>query len=267
MYNNNVERVLKFLGWNIEDFEKTMKEISEKSRTIIEVRWGLLGESKICPNYKTLDKKLGVENSKTLFVSAMEELVKTRLANVLVDSKEFSLDQAARISILARCIFGKEKLPENYIIGKELMEILKTLTPREEHYLVKRYGLTGEYKPCSLDDVCRYFNFTRERGRQIEGRALRKLRHPSRVKKFHLESKLKSEKALIELEAAETKLEKDKTEFSDLNFSVRTYNCLKRAGIITVEDLLNYPEEKISSIRNLGERGVEEVLKARSMFR
>ena len=67
---------------------------------------------------------------------------------------------------------------------KELLrKILGTLSHRERRVLELRYGLDGEH-PRTLDEVGRTFNVTRERIRQIESKALRKLRHPSRAKKL-----------------------------------------------------------------------------------
>ena len=51
-----------------------------------------------------------------------------------------------------------------------------------------------------------------------------------------------------------------KIKLDDLNFSVRTYNCLKRAGINTVEDLINKSEEDMMKVRNLGRKSLEEVI-------
>ena len=61
--------------------------------------------------------------------------------------------------------------------------MLKTLTPREEKVLALRFGLE-DGNPKTLEEVGRVFNVTRERIRQIEAKALRKLRHPSRSKKL-----------------------------------------------------------------------------------
>ena len=46
----------------------------------------------------------------------------------------------------------------------------------------------------------------------------------------------------------------------DLDFSVRSYNCLKRAGINTVEDLISKTEEDMMKVRNLGRKSLEEVI-------
>ena len=69
------------------------------------------------------------------------------------------------------------------ILREELDGVLKTLSPREEKVLRYRYGL-DDSSPKTLEEVGKIFNVTRERIRQIEAKALRKLRHPSRSKKL-----------------------------------------------------------------------------------
>ncbi len=69
------------------------------------------------------------------------------------------------------------------LLREQLEEGLSTLTPREEQVLRMRFGLT-DGKPHTLEEVGKEFDVTRERIRQIESKALRKLRHPSRSKKL-----------------------------------------------------------------------------------
>ena len=69
------------------------------------------------------------------------------------------------------------------LLKEQLAEVLKTLTPREEKVLRLRFGLE-DGRPRTLEEVGKEFNVTRERIRQIEAKALRKLRHPSRSKKL-----------------------------------------------------------------------------------
>jgi RNA polymerase primary sigma factor len=63
------------------------------------------------------------------------------------------------------------------------MDVLDTLTPREEKVLKLRFGLE-DGRARTLEEVGKEFQVTRERIRQIEAKALRKLRHPSRSKKL-----------------------------------------------------------------------------------
>lgn len=69
------------------------------------------------------------------------------------------------------------------LLHEQLMEVLETLTDREQKVLRLRFGL-DDGRPRTLEEVGREFNVTRERIRQIEAKALRKLRHPSRSKKL-----------------------------------------------------------------------------------
>ena len=69
------------------------------------------------------------------------------------------------------------------MLKEQLLGVLDTLTPREEKVIRLRYGI-DDGKPRTLEEVGREFNVTRERIRQIEAKALRKLRHPSRSKKL-----------------------------------------------------------------------------------
>jgi len=69
------------------------------------------------------------------------------------------------------------------LLKEQLMDVLDTLTPREEKVLRLRFGL-DDGRARTLEEVGKEFNVTRERIRQIEAKALRKLRHPSRSKKL-----------------------------------------------------------------------------------
>ena len=81
----------------------------------------------------------------------------------------------------------KTATPSDSVAGtmlkEQLLGVLDTLTPREEKVIRLRYGI-DDGKPRTLEEVGREFNVTRERIRQIEAKALRKLRHPSRSKKL-----------------------------------------------------------------------------------
>ena len=86
--------------------------------------------------------------------------------------------------------FIEDKSAENpsemtaYSLLKErLQDVLKTLTEREQEVLTLRFGLTDGYSR-TLEEVGRKFNVTRERIRQIEAKALRKMRHPTRLRKL-----------------------------------------------------------------------------------
>ena len=69
------------------------------------------------------------------------------------------------------------------LLRRELLNVLKSLTPREERVITLRFGLE-DGRARTLEELGKEFNVTRERVRQIEAKALRKLRHPSRAKRL-----------------------------------------------------------------------------------
>ena len=69
------------------------------------------------------------------------------------------------------------------LLRRELLGVVKSLTPREERVITLRFGLE-DGRARTLEELGREFNVTRERVRQIEAKALRKLRHPSRAKRL-----------------------------------------------------------------------------------
>ena len=91
----------------------------------------------------------------------------SHLGDFIPDDEALSPADAASISVLK----------------EQLAEVLQTLTPRESKVLKLRFGLEDGH-PRTLEEVGKEFNVTRERIRQIEAKALRKLRHPSRSKKL-----------------------------------------------------------------------------------
>jgi RNA polymerase primary sigma factor len=70
------------------------------------------------------------------------------------------------------------------MLRDEVNEVLKTLTPREAKVIRLRFGLTDDGAQRTLEEVGAFFNVTRERIRQIEAKALRKLRHPTRSRRL-----------------------------------------------------------------------------------
>lgn len=76
-----------------------------------------------------------------------------------------------------------EEIVSEKFLREELERVLNTLTDREQTILILRYGM-DDGRERTLEEVGKYFNVTRERIRQIEAKALRKLRHPSRSRKL-----------------------------------------------------------------------------------
>ena len=147
----------------------------------------------------------------------------------------------------------------------------------------------------SLDEVAKILDITRERARQIEARALRKMRHPIRTKAifapYRLSQEIKERTEVLDqknkelaglitqcldqidtlskaLDSVGIKVTTEKPNtyittlarnINEFEFSVRAYNCMKRAGINTIGDLTEKTEEEMRQVRNLGHRGLEEI--------
>ena len=167
------------------------------------------------------------------------------------------------------------------------------LTDREYKLVFLRFGLDGN-KARTFGAIADYFGITTERVRQIDIKALRKLRHPSAKLPaiFDAPSDIEkhAENLCVELEelyespvfkqinAIEWELERmrkapfryackylkagalDNTEIGELDLTVRTYNCLRRAGINTIGDIINFPKEDWSNIKYLGRTSLNEVV-------
>ena len=89
----------------------------------------------------------------------------------------------AQIGAAGSAADGAGKSAAFTLLKEQLMNVLSTLTPREEMVLKLRFGLE-DGRARTLEEVGKEFKVTRERIRQIEAKALRKLRHPSRSRKL-----------------------------------------------------------------------------------
>lgn len=193
---------------------------------------------------------------------------------------------------LVAAIFGECDLmdfieKDKYTFTEDAEEAVKeavgTLTEREQKVIQMRYECL-----MTLEEIAKEFNLTRNRIRQIEARALRKLRHPSRSRaillgKDGLERREEAKAVNESIEELERQREKLLAEVNQLKadiydrehetspaisdgietleLSVRSYNCLKRAGIRTIADLdLRMRDNDWFRIRNLGRKSADEIV-------
>jgi len=82
-----------------------------------------------------------------------------------------------------KCVENPSELTEHKLLKEHIEGVLSTLPRREQDVVKMRYGIMGGY-PLTLEEVGLYFEVTRERIRQIEAKALRRLRHPKRSRKL-----------------------------------------------------------------------------------
>ncbi|MFC1864516.1 RNA polymerase sigma factor RpoD [Chloroflexota bacterium] len=130
------------------------------------------------PSAKEIGKKMGLPAEK------VREVVKVAQLPVSLESPIGEEED----SHLSDFIEDRNALPPVDAASKQLLkeqidEVLSNLTPREQRVLVLRFGLE-DGRSRTLEEVGQEFNVTRERIRQIEAKALRKLRHPSRSRKL-----------------------------------------------------------------------------------
>ena len=117
-------------------------------------------EAKVCEIQKTAQDPISLENP-------VGEEDDSKMADFIEDETALNPLEAATQTL----------------IREQLLSIIDTLTPREQKVIRLRYGLDDSH-PRTLEEVGKEFNVTRERIRQIEAKALRKLRHPNRSKKL-----------------------------------------------------------------------------------
>ncbi len=184
---------------------------------------------------------------------------------------------------------GEEIAPDCYTPAAIMALIADALSERERTVMEMRYR-----DHMTLEEVGRAFNVTRERIRQIEEKAFRKLRHPARIRQYacvpyreyqrEVRKREEAERRCAEAEQrldwflqhgdykvnftytvsadnADDAIAKLKTPIEDLDLSVRSFNCLRRAGVNTVGDILRIEtEDDMYAIRNLGRKSVEEII-------
>lgn len=164
-----------------------------------------------------------------------------------------------------------------------LVKALDTLTDRERRVLLRRYQECATY-----EQIGEEYSVTRERIRQIESRAIRKLRHPARrelyepvtreeyhqlrqdywelMARYERVKEEALEEAMRNMYDAEGQIAAVKREITaqqmampitELELSVRSCNCLMRAGLKTVGDLVSMPLGKLERVRNFGRKSCE----------
>lgn len=166
-------------------------------------------------------------------------------------------------------------------INASIEYVLYTLSDRERKILKNRF-----VDLLTLEQTGNIFGVTRDRIRQIEAKAIRKLRHPSRAKYFkygvsgiienirmdyynkfsELEGKL-IELCKLNVKTADEVIQDHElrrkyapTSIEHMDLSVRSYNCLKRVGIGTLQQLAQLSYDDLIRIRNLGRRSVDEII-------
>ena len=147
--------------------------------------------NRVLPTSHSMVQKLGREPTTTeiaqelhMEVSKVEEILKIAQEPVSLETPIGEEEDSHLGDFIQDDEASQPSEEASYtLLREQLEEVLSTLTPREEQVLRMRFGLI-DGKPHTLEEVGKEFDVTRERIRQIESKALRKLRHPSRSKKL-----------------------------------------------------------------------------------
>ena len=145
-HNKAVRELLQELGR-----DPTLEEIAQKLGTTVEK---VVEVQRISQDPISLESKMGHEED-------------SKIGDLIPDENALS----------------PQDITMQNMLKEQLMSVLETLTPREQKVIRLRYGLDDAH-PRTLEEVGREFSVTRERIRQIEAKALRKLRHPSKLKRL-----------------------------------------------------------------------------------
>jgi RNA polymerase primary sigma factor len=143
--------------------------------------------NKVCTASKELAQQLGREPAKEEIAHTLRITVKKveDVFKAMQDPITLQTPIGDDDSTLADMIGDDSPSPysetERNKLTEQIIDVLHTLTPREEEVIRMRYGI-GAGRDYTLEEVGRHFSLTRERVRQIEEKAMRKLKHPSRLR-------------------------------------------------------------------------------------
>lgn len=130
------------------------------------------------PDSKELAEKMGISEEK------IREIQKISQDPVSIDKPVGEEEDSHLVDFIASDeTASPDEITARGLLKEELIETLNTLSEREAQVLRRRFGL-DDGRQRTLEEVGREFGVTRERIRQIEAKAIRKLRHPSRSKKL-----------------------------------------------------------------------------------
>ena len=171
--------------------QSVTRAIADQGRTIRVPVHMIEKINKVSSVSSSLSKKLGREPRPEEISKEMNMPLKKVIQVLRISQKTQSIDstigQEDDTELEEIIADKKTQSPEEIVttsmLSEQIEEVLETLSDREKGILSLRYGLKdGEKK--TLEEVGKAFNVTRERARQIENRALRKLAHPSRANKL-----------------------------------------------------------------------------------
>lgn len=255
-------------AWGNKYIEKYIKETNSKG-TIGYLVFIHRHDLKVCERFETLEKARAFRDEALRLCEAK----RLQEVKVQLDFKEYpeNLIKALNFDFVECEEHFEERLQKLIDEG--------TLTPREETVL---FAIFKENK--TLEETGKEFGVTRERIRQVQIKALKKLKrrknyfevgdyaskeqlakqdYEKYLEEKHKEWDYESAKAYVI--AYETGLTEEKRKaleipIEELDLSVRSYNCLRRANILTIKQLLTMTQEDLLKVRNMGKKSAKEIV-------
>lgn len=254
-------------GWGRDYITKYISKYTVKNTVSYRV-WINRHDLKVSEGFKTLEEAIKFRDE----VLRLCEVKRLEQVKINLDIKEYPFNLIEALN------FNVENVISHF--EQRLEEVCKnTLTDRETLVLMHLYK---EQK--ILEEVGKELGVTRERIKQIRDKALRKLKFrekyfelgdynnlellaKQKLEEYIQENKNKwnyeNAKAFIEayeLEHPKSEEYKQSTPIEELDFSVRTYNCLRRSYINTLEDITSKHIDDLMKIRNMGRKSVKEIV-------
>ncbi|MEK6839820.1 MAG: sigma-70 family RNA polymerase sigma factor [Nanoarchaeota archaeon] len=193
-----------------------------------------------------------LELHKRLSSYALEILKYGAELNIFCFSKKQMLEKIVTTAAeIEKANLRQDEQKRNSGLQQKVDELLGTLTEREREIIQTYYGISDN-RPRTLDEVAQVYDTSRERVRQIQLKAMQRLRHPSRGRQ--LASFLKIEDYYQPLESDPLKIQLDEFE---LSFRLKT--CLERVGAVTLGDVVQYSGRELCSYRNFAEGTLSEL--------
>ncbi len=165
----------------IADQSRTIRmpvHMGEVIRKLLKARSRLISDNGIQPTTKEIGREIDLDAEK------VEEIIKVSQLPISLESP-INNEEDSHLSdfIEDRNAMSPVDIASRQFLKEQVEEVLGTLSPREHRVLQLRFGLE-DGRSRTLEEVGQEFNVTRERIRQIEAKAIRKLRHPSRSRKL-----------------------------------------------------------------------------------
>ena len=241
--------------YSLEELKIALEGLTKREKSVLERKFGLI-EGMIPEDFETVSRELNIQrkNVRQIEAKALRKLTHpSRRKKIIIslgieDDGHLTEDEKYQINEIEKEIqLLNGDLSENLGRLKKIREKIKTRKEKENKGKLKQLILIGQ-QPI----------------KELIGLSYEDLLDIGLDQELATKISLEIEKYKLEREEyikRDSDLRSKEMDIEEFDFSIRTFNCLKRAGISTSGDLIKLTEEDLKKIKNLGPRGVEEVLR------